>query len=81
MAEASQPRGPPNEAAAEDNASSIGTGTVHLKNRTFRIGTWNTRGKIMAKPGLALVDKVTTAKDIMSVESIDLLVLTETSWC
>ena len=51
---------------------------MHLKNRTFRIGTWNTRGKIMAKPGLAPVNKVTAAEDIMSVESIDLLVLTET---
>ena len=76
------PRGarvaPPNEAAAADSAPNIGTGTVHLKDRTFRIGTWNTRGKTMAKPGLALVNKVTAAEDIMSVENIDLLVLTET---
>ena len=51
---------------------------MHLKDRTFRIGTWNTRGKVMAKPGLPLVNKITAAEDIMSVESIDLLVLTET---
>ena len=69
---------PLNEAVAMDNAPNIGTGTVHLKNRTFRVSTWNTRGKTMVKPGLALVNKVTTAEDIMSVESIDLLVLTET---
>ena len=61
-----------------DNASNIGTGTVHLKDRTFRIGTWNSRGKVMAKPGLAPVNKITATKDIMSVESINLLVLTET---
>lgn len=51
---------------------------MHLKNRTFKIGTWNTRGKVMAKPSLALVNKVTTTEDIMSMEGIDLLVLTET---
>jgi len=69
---------PPDEAAAADNASNIGTGTMHLKDRTFKVRTWNTRGKIMAKPGLPLVNKVTAAEDIMSVEGIDLLVLTET---
>jgi len=51
---------------------------MHLKDRTFKVGTWNSRGKIMAKPGLPPVNKVTTAEDIMSVEGIDLLVLTET---
>jgi len=51
---------------------------MHLKDRTFRVGTWNSRGKIMAKPGLPPVNKITTAEDIMSVEGLDLLVLTET---
>jgi len=69
---------PLDEAAAVDSASNIGTGTMHLKDRTFKVGTWNTRGKIMAKPGLPPVNKVTAAEDIMSVEGIDLLILTET---
>jgi len=51
---------------------------MHLKDRTFKVRTWNSRGKVMAKPGLPLVNKVTMAEDIMSVEGIDLLVLTET---
>jgi len=51
---------------------------MHLKDRTFKVGTWNSRGKVMAKPSLPPVNKVTTAEDIMSVEGIDLLVLTET---
>ena len=51
---------------------------MHLRDRTFKVRTWNSRGKIMAKPGLPPVNKVTTAKDIMSMEGIDLLVLTET---
>jgi len=51
---------------------------MHLKGRTFKVGTWNSRGKLMAKPGLPPVNKVATAEDIMSVEGLDLLVLTET---
>ena len=47
---------------------------VRLKKRTVRIGTWNMRGR----SGPSGVPKIDTAKMIMKLEKIDLLVLTET---
>ena len=47
---------------------------VALKKRAFRIGTWNTRGKTDPSGG----SKFNTAKMIMKLEKIDILVITET---
>ena len=47
---------------------------MKLKKRAFRVGTWNTRGKI----GPSGVSKFLTAKMIMQVEKVDILILTET---
>ena len=47
---------------------------VKLRKRTFRIGTWNTRGK----SGPTGDSKFNTAKMIMKLEKVDILVLTET---
>ena len=47
---------------------------VVLKKRAFRIGTWNTRGKTDPSGG----SKFNTAKMIMKLEKIDILVATET---
>ena len=47
---------------------------VRLKKRTIRLGTWNMRGR----SGPSGVPKVDTAKLIMKLEKVDLLVLTET---
>ena len=48
--------------------------SVTLKRRAFRIGTWNTRGKIDHSGG----SKFNTAKMIMKLERVDILVVTET---
>src|SRR5258706_255437 len=48
--------------------------SVQLKKRCFRIGTWNSRGK----SGPSNSSKVATAKMIMRLEKVDVLVLTET---
>jgi len=69
---------PRNEAVAAACALNSRDSVMPLKNRTFQIGMWNTRGKTLYQPGCAPVDKVSIAKDIMSVEGIDLLVLTKT---
>ena len=47
---------------------------VVLKRRAFRIGTWNTRGKTDPSGG----SKFNTAKMIMRLEKVDVLVITET---
>ena len=47
---------------------------VKLKKRAFRIGTWNTRGKCNPTGE----SKFNTAKMIMQIEKVDILVLTET---
>ena len=47
---------------------------VTLKRRAFRIGTWNTRGKTGPSGG----SKFNTAKVIMRLERVDVLVITET---
>ena len=47
---------------------------VALKKRAFRIGTWNTRGKTDPSSG----SKFNTAKMIMRLEKVDILVITET---
>ena len=47
---------------------------VALKKRAFRIGTWNTRGKTDPSGG----SKFNTAKMIMKLEKVDVLVITET---
>ena len=47
---------------------------VRLKKRSVCIGTWNMRGR----SGPSGVPKVDTAKLIMKLEKVDLLVLTET---
>ena len=47
---------------------------VTLKKRAFRIGTWNTRGKTGPSGG----SKFNTAKVIMRLEKVDVLVITET---
>ena len=47
---------------------------VTLKKRAFRIGTWNTRGKTDPSSG----SKFNTAKMIMRLEKVDILVITET---
>ena len=47
---------------------------VKLKKRAFRIGTWNTRGKT----GPNGESKFATAKMIMKLEKVDILILTET---
>ena len=47
---------------------------VKLKKRAFRIGTWNTRGKVNPSGE----SKFSTAKMIMKLEKVDILVLTET---
>ena len=47
---------------------------VKLKRRAFRIGTWNTRGRT----GPDGRSKFDTAKMIMKLEKVDILVLTET---
>src|SRR5258706_14075623 len=47
---------------------------VPLKKRCFRIGTWNSRGKT----GPSNSSKFTTAKMMMRLEKVDVLVLTET---
>src|SRR5258706_8250453 len=51
-----------------------GAPSVPLKRRCFRIGTWNSRGK----SGPSNSSKFATAKLIMRLEKVDLLVLTET---
>jgi len=48
--------------------------SVPLKKRCFRIGTWNSRGK----SGPSNLSKFATAKMIMRLEKVDVLVLTET---
>ena len=48
--------------------------SVALKKRAFRIGTWNTRGKMDPSGG----SKFNTAKMIMRLEKVDILVITET---
>src|SRR5258706_2605600 len=48
--------------------------SVPLKKRCFRIGTWNSRGK----SGPSNLSKFATAKMIMQLEKVDILVLTET---
>src|SRR5258706_10352641 len=47
---------------------------VPLKKQCFRIGTWNTRGKA----GPSNSSKIATAKMIMRLEKVDVLILTET---
>ena len=47
---------------------------VALKKRAFRIGTWNTRGKTDPSGG----SKFNTAKMVMRLEKVDILVITET---
>ena len=47
---------------------------VALKKRAFRIGTWNTRGKTDPSGR----SKFNTAKMIMKLEKVDILVITET---
>ena len=47
---------------------------IALKKRVFRIGTWNTRGKTDPSGG----SKFNTAKMIMKLEKVDILVITET---
>ena len=47
---------------------------VILKKRAFRIGTWNIRGKTDPSGG----SKFNTAKMIMKLEKVDVLVITET---
>ena len=48
-----------------------------LKKRTFRIGTWNMNGRFGTKDGSRFA-KLPLAEDIMAVEKVDILVLTET---
>ncbi len=48
--------------------------SVPLKKRCFHIGTWNTRGRF----GPSNLSKFATAKMIMRLEKVDVLVLTET---
>ena len=47
---------------------------VTLKKRAFRIGTWNTRGRTDPSSG----SKFNTAKMIMKLEKVDVLIITET---
>ena len=47
---------------------------VVLRKRAFRIGTWNTRGKTDPSGG----SKFNTAKMVMKLEKVDILVITET---
>src|SRR5258706_17031 len=48
--------------------------SVPLKKRCFQIGTWNSQGRI----GPSNSSKIATAKMIMKLEKVDVLVLTET---
>ena len=48
-----------------------------LKKRSFRIGTWNMNGRFGIKDGSRFA-KLPLAEDIMAVEKVDILVLTET---
>ena len=48
-----------------------------LKKRSFRVGTWNMNGKFGVKNGSRFA-KLPLAEDIMAVEKLDILVLTET---
>ncbi len=50
------------------------TPSVPLRKRCFRIGTWNSRGRF----GPSNSPKIATAKMIMKLEKVDVLVLTET---
>ena len=50
---------------------------MQLKDRMFKIGTWNLRGKSFTKKGHSPVNKVSLAESIMSVKGIDLLVITK----
>jgi hypothetical protein len=49
-----------------------------LKPRTFRIGTWNTQGSSRKNANNKTYRKLPLAEDIMFVEKLDLLILTET---
>ena len=48
-----------------------------LKKRSFRVGTWNMNGRFGIKNGSRFA-KLPLAEDIMAVEKVDILVLTET---
>ena len=48
-----------------------------LKKRSFRIGTWNMNGRFGIKGGSRFA-KLPLAEDIMAVEKVDILILTET---
>ena len=48
-----------------------------LKKRSFRVGTWNMNGRYGVKNGSRFA-KLPLAEDIMAVEKVDILVLTET---
>ena len=48
-----------------------------LKKRSFRIGTWNMNGRFGMKDGSRFA-KLPLAEDIMAVEKVDILILTET---
>ena len=50
---------------------------IRLKNRTFRIGTWNMRGKEGTFDGQPTL-KSSLAEELLLLENIDILVLTET---
>jgi len=51
---------------------------MKLKNRTFCIGTWSIRGRNFTNPEGSTINKISLAEGIMSVEKIDILVITET---
>ena len=55
-------------------AASTESNPVSLKPRTFRIGTWNMRGSLDSKRQ----PKIHRAEGFMSVEKIDVLIVTET---
>ena len=48
-----------------------------LKKRSFRVGTWNMNGRFGIKNGSRFT-KLPLAEDIMAVEKVDILILTET---
>jgi len=50
---------------------------IRLKDRRFRVATWNMCGQVTNKDG-ALVSKIPFTEQLMMIEKLDLLVLTET---
>jgi len=67
---------PPDGSGPTPNAGSPSP-RVRLKNRKFKVATWNMCGQTSAKDG-KVVSKVPFTEQLMLLERLDLLVLTET---